>query len=64
MSAPVEKAPAPAIPLLLFAAIDLALALFLLADGGFTLSFGVIFAIGLVLALLGYLALRRNAAPE
>ncbi len=63
MNAPAER-PAPALPLFAFAAIDLALALFLLADGGFTLHFGVVFVIGLVLALLGYLALRKNVSPE
>jgi hypothetical protein len=64
MTEPAEQRPAPAIPLLIFAAIDLALALFLLADGGFTLHFGVVFVIGLALALLGYLALRKNVLPE
>ena len=64
MTEPPQRRPAPAIPLLLFAAIDLGLAFFLLADGGFTPSFGVIFAIGLVLALLGYLALRKNVSQQ
>ena len=64
MTEPAERRPAPAIPLLLFAAIDLALALFLLVDGGFTLAFAVVFVIGLALAALGYLALRKNALPE
>jgi hypothetical protein len=43
----------PSIPLLLFAAVDLGLAFFLLADGGFSLEFLLIAAIGLVLAVVG-----------
>lgn len=64
MSDPAERRPAPALPLFAFAAIDLVLALVLLVDGGFTLHFGVIFLVGLVLATLGFLALRKNALPE
>lgn len=64
MNAPAERPPAPAIPLLVFAAIDLVLALLLLVAGGFTLQFGAVFVIGLGLTVLGFLALRKNARPE
>ena len=53
----------PTIPLLLFAAIDILAAFFLLADGGFTLSFWVVAAIGLALAGLGLYSVYRQA-PE
>ena len=43
----------PAIPLLIFAAADLLLALFLLVDSGFSLEFVLIAAIGVVLAAFG-----------
>lgn len=64
MSDPAEPRPAPALPLFAFAAIDLVLALVLLIDGGFTLHFGLILLVGLVLTVLGFLALRKNALPE
>jgi hypothetical protein len=59
-----KKPPLPAIPLLLFAAIDLLLAFFLLIDGGFTLHFAVVAVIGIVLAAAGLLAVRTRPAPE
>ena len=49
------------LPLLLFAAVDLMLAFFLLVDGGFTIHFVVVAAIGVGLAVLGWMALRRGA---
>jgi hypothetical protein len=56
------RKPLPVIPLFVFAAIDLLLALALLLVGGFTLSFLVVGAIGIVLALLGWSGLR--SLPE
>jgi membrane protein implicated in regulation of membrane protease activity len=56
--------PTPSIPLLLFAAIDLVLAFFLLLDGGFTIHFGVIAVIGLALAVLGLRGVRRVGPAE
>jgi hypothetical protein len=50
-----------AVPLFLFAAVDLVVALVLLLDSGFSLAFFLIVAIGLVLAALAYVRLR--AAP-
>ena len=51
---PDERTPrASSIPLLLFGAADIALAFFLLLDGGFTLHFWLVASIGLVLAGLG-----------
>ena len=52
MTEPAAKPP-PAIPLLIFAAIDIAIAVFLLVDGGFTTHFWLVAAIGVVLAGLG-----------
>ena len=48
----------PTIPLLLFAVVDLGLAIFLLLDGGFSIEFLLIAAIGLVLAVLGLRGVR------
>ncbi len=48
------------LPLLLFAAVDLMLAFFLLVDGGFTIHFVLVAAIGVGLAVLGWMALRRS----
>ncbi|MEX2255415.1 MAG: hypothetical protein WEC34_08250 [Acidimicrobiia bacterium] len=62
MTEPAAKL-APTIPLLLFAAIDLGLAFFLLADGGFTFHFFVVFLIGLALAGYGLYGVYRRA-PE
>ena len=62
MAEPV-KAPFPAIPLLLFAAIDLVAAFFLLLDGGFTVHFALIALIGLVLAGMGLVAVYRRPRP-
>jgi hypothetical protein len=52
----------PAIPLLLFAAIDLVLALLLLVAGGFSLEFLVVAAIGLALAGVGMWSVFSKAA--
>jgi hypothetical protein len=57
------KAPFPAIPLLLFAAVDLFAAFFLLLDGGFTIHFLLIALIGLVLAGMGLVAVYRRPRP-
>ena len=56
----------PPIPLLIFAAVDLLLAFFLLVDGGFTIAFGVIAVIGVGLAVLGLMGLRQavERAPD
>jgi hypothetical protein len=53
VSEPVRNTPLPAIPLLLFAAIDIVLALVLLVAGGFSAQFLVVAAIGLALAGVG-----------
>ncbi len=50
----------PTIPLLLFAAIDLVLALLLLIDSGFSLEFLLIAAIGVVLAVFGLRGVRGS----
>ena len=57
MTEPAAKR-APTIPLLIFAAIDLGLALFLLVDSGFSSSFVLIAAIGIGLAVLGLRGVR------
>lgn len=57
------KPPLPAIPLLVFAAIDLILAFLLLLAGGFTLSFLVVALIGLGLAAVGLVAVYRQPRP-
>ncbi|MDQ3066627.1 MAG: hypothetical protein M3R12_05670 [Actinomycetota bacterium] len=63
MNAPESKPPLPAIPILLFAAIDLVVAFFLLVDGGLTLHFALVAAIGLGLAGTGlYAVFHRNTA--
>ena len=62
MSEP-TKPPLPAIPLLLFAAIDLVAAFLLLLDGGFTIHFALVFLIGLALAAVGLVAVYRRPRP-
>jgi hypothetical protein len=59
-----REAPLPAIPLLIFAAIDLVLALLLLASGGFSIQFVVVGAIGLGLAGVGMWSVFSRAAIE
>ncbi len=54
--------PLPAIPLLVFAAIDIALALLLLVAGGFSAQFLVVAAIGLALAGVGLWGVFSRAA--
>ena len=54
----------PSIPLLLFAAVDVALAFFLLIDGGFTLHFWLIALIGVALAAVGLLGMGRPGPAE
>jgi hypothetical protein len=50
--------PLPAIPLLVFAGIDLLLALMLLLVSGFSAGFFLVAAIGVALALAGWVGLR------
>lgn len=50
----------PPIPLLVFAAIDIVLALLLLLGGGFSAQFWVVLAIGLALAVAGWIGLRNT----
>jgi membrane protein implicated in regulation of membrane protease activity len=52
----------PVIPLLLFGAVDLVLALILLIGDGFSVEFVLVAAIGLVLAAIGLRGFNR--APE
>jgi hypothetical protein len=54
--------PPPAIPLLVFAAIDIVLALLLLVAGGFSIQFLVVGAIGLALAGIGFWSVFSRAA--
>ncbi|MHB1242786.1 MAG: hypothetical protein ACYC1P_05230 [Gaiellaceae bacterium] len=58
------KPPLPAIPLFLFAAVDLVLAFVLLMAGGFTLQFVVVAAIGIMLAAAGWFGLRWRPASD
>jgi hypothetical protein len=55
--------PPPAIPILFFAIIDILVAIFLLVDGGFTIHFWLIAAIGLLLAGYGLSIVWRHT-PE
>ena len=48
---------------LLFAAVDLIAAFFLLLDGGFTIHFVLIALIGLVLAGIGLVGVYRRPRP-
>jgi hypothetical protein len=57
-----RQAPLPAIPLLVFAAIDIVLALLLLLAGGFSIQFAVIGLIGLALAAVGMWSVFSKAA--
>jgi hypothetical protein len=50
----------PPIPLLIFAAIDIVLALFLLLADGFSAGFFIIAAIGVLLAALGLRSVRSG----
>jgi hypothetical protein len=56
--------PLPAIPLLVFAAIDIGVALLLLAAEGFSAGFVIVAAIGLGLAGAGLWAVFSRAALE
>ena len=58
-----SKPPLPVIPLFLFAAVDLVLAFVLLIDGGFTLHFALVAAIGIALAAAGWFGLRWRPVP-
>jgi hypothetical protein len=60
---PQRKTP-PVIPLFVFAAIDLVLALMLLLGDGFSLAFVLVAAIGIALALWGWLGLRSLPARD
>jgi hypothetical protein len=57
-----RQAPLPAIPLLIFAAIDIVLALLLLLAGGFSIQFLVVGVIGLGLAAIGMWSVFSKAA--
>jgi hypothetical protein len=59
-----RQAPLPAIPLLIFAAIDLVLALLLLVAGGFSIQFLVVGAIGLALGGIGLWSVFSKAALD
>ncbi len=61
MTEPAAKR-APVIPLLIFAAVDLGLALILLIGEGFSVEFLLVAAIGLVLAWLGLAIVYRRPA--
>lgn len=50
----------PPIPLLVFAAIDIVLALLLLLAGGFSIEFWLVLLIGLALAVAGWIGLRSG----
>ena len=52
--------PPAVIPILFFAAVDILVAFFLLLDGGFTVHFWLVAAIGLALAGVGLGWLRRR----
>ncbi len=56
--------PLPAIPLLIFAGIDLVLALLLLVAGGFSVQFLAVAAIGLALAGIGLWSVFSQAAID
>jgi hypothetical protein len=56
--------PLPAIPLLIFAALDLAIALLLLLADGFSPGFLIVAAIGLTLAGVGLWGVFSRAALE
>ena len=58
------KPPVPVIPVLVFAAIDLVLAFLLLVDGGFSIHFWLVAAIGIALATVGLFAVWRRAGAE
>ena len=57
-----RQARLPGIPLVLFAAIELMLALLLLVTGGFSIEFLVFAAIGLALAAVGMWGVFSKAA--
>jgi hypothetical protein len=53
-----QRKPPPVIPLFVFAGVDLVLALMLLLVGGFSLAFLLVAAIGIGLAVWGWLGLK------
>ena len=61
---PHQRKPPPVIPLFVFAAVDLVLALMLLLVGGFSLAFLLVAAIGIGLAIWGWLGLRSLPARD
>jgi hypothetical protein len=54
----------PAIPLLIFAAIDLLVAFVLLVNSGFTWAFALIAGVGLLLTGLGLWGVYRGPAAD
>jgi hypothetical protein len=62
--APGQQPTIPAIPLLVFAAIDLLVAFVLLVNSGFTWAFALIAGIGIVLAALGLWGVYRGPAAD
>ena len=54
----------PVIPLLIFAGIDLVLALALFLVSGFSVGFVLVAAIGIGLAAAGWIGLRSLPAPD
>jgi hypothetical protein len=54
----------PPVPLLVFAGVDLVLALALFLVSGFTIGFVVIAAIGVALAAAGWIGLRNLPEPD
>ena len=54
----------PPIPLLVFAAIDLAVAFLLLVNSGFTWAFALVAGVGIALAVLGLWGLSNGPAAD
>ena len=54
----------PPIPLLVFAAIDLAVAFLLLVNSGFTWAFALVAGVGIALAVLGLWGLYNGPAAD
>jgi hypothetical protein len=54
----------PVVPLFVFAAIDLVLALAMLLVGGFSVGFLLVAAIGVGLAVAGWIGLNRLPRPD
>jgi hypothetical protein len=59
-----EKRQLPVVPLFLFAAVDLVLALAMLLVGGFSVGFLLVAGIGVGLAVAGWIGLNRLPSPD